>query len=238
MALNNKGDTVFSRAYQLKDIKKIAALGNGVLEGEPSLSGANTATIDTIADLVSVVKQFDPEYNPKPSSRVVNEDGSPKVVYHGTNKKFNVFNSQSGLYWFSEYEDYAESMMEERGGGEVKAVYLNMRNPYRAKLPPGQFSDPTYEAEIIRKAKAGKHDGIIIENDTTDPLVAETFYVVFKPEQIKSATDNIGTFDKDNPDIRYSISDTQAETEDQQEVPDTPTAREQLPKKALLLENK
>ena len=28
-------------------------------------------------------------------------------------------------------------------------------------------------------------------------------YVVFQPEQIKSATDNIGTFDGSNPDIRY-----------------------------------
>ena len=52
------------------------------------------------------------------------------------------------MYWFSESYDYAESMMEERGGGEVKAVYLNMRNPYYAKLPLGKFSDPVYEASI------------------------------------------------------------------------------------------
>lgn len=30
------------------------------------------------------------------------------------------------------------------------------------------------------------------------------YYVAFTPEQIKSATDNLGTFDKDNKDIRYS----------------------------------
>ena len=144
--------------------------------------------------------------NPKAASKVVNADGTPKVVYHGTDKAFHVFDSDSGMYWFSEYEDYAESMMEERGGGEVKAVYLNMRNPYKAKLPPGQFSDPSYEAQILQNAKAAGHDGVIIENDTTDPLAAETFYVVFDPKQIKSATDNIGTFDSSNPDIRYSLS--------------------------------
>jgi hypothetical protein len=43
MALNNRGDTVFTRAYQLKDIKKVAVLGNGVSRGKPLLSDANTA---------------------------------------------------------------------------------------------------------------------------------------------------------------------------------------------------
>ena len=32
-------------------------------------------------------------------------------------------------------------------------------------------------------------------------------YVVFTSNQVKSATDNIGTFDKNNPDIRYSVRD-------------------------------
>ena len=66
MALNNKEDTVFTRAYQLKDIKKVAVLGNGVSGANAPLSGANTATIKSIADLVGVVKQYDPEYNPNP----------------------------------------------------------------------------------------------------------------------------------------------------------------------------
>ena len=68
--------------------------------------------------------------HPRDASKVVNEDGTPKVVYHGTNARFNVFESKSGAFWFSKYEDYAEAMMEERGGGEVKTVHLNMRNPY------------------------------------------------------------------------------------------------------------
>ena len=33
--------------------------------------------------------------------------------------------------------------------------------------------------------------------------VAANVYVVTNPNQIKSATDNIGTFDSNNPDIRY-----------------------------------
>lgn len=50
---------------------------------------------------------MDANFNPNSESKVVNADGSPKVVYHGTNKDFAVFQSASGMYWFSETEDYA-----------------------------------------------------------------------------------------------------------------------------------
>jgi hypothetical protein len=42
------------------------------------------------------------------------------------------------------------------------------------------------------------HDWIIIDHWRWN-----IEYVAFEPNQIKSATDNIGTFDKNNPDIRY-----------------------------------
>ena len=37
--------------------------------------------------------------------------------------------------------------------------------------------------------------------------LGEKQFVVKNPNQIKSATDNIGTFDANNPDIRYSKTD-------------------------------
>ena len=145
--------------------------------------------------------------DPVNASKVVNEDGTPKVVYHGTNVDFNTFQSRDGAYWFSESRDYAEAMSEERKGSRIVEAYIDMKRPYRATLLPGQFSDPNYEAPIIRKAKAEGYDGVIIQNDTDSEYAADTFYVVFNPEQIKSATDNIGTFDGSNPDIRYSLND-------------------------------
>lgn len=147
--------------------------------------------------------------DPASASKVVNADGTPKVVYHGTNAEFTVFNSPNGTYWFSESSDYAESMAEERGGNELMQAFLDIKNPYYAKLAPGKFSDPNSEARIIREAKNGGYDGVVIEADTTDELLKDTFYVVFSPEQIKSATDNVGTFDKANPDIRYSNRNNQ-----------------------------
>lgn len=38
-----------------------------------------------------------------------------------------------------------------------------------------------------------------------------TEWVAFEPGQVKSATDNIGTFDRNNPDIRYSLDTEQLE---------------------------
>ncbi len=137
-------------------------------------------------------------------SKVVNEDGTPKVVYHGTNGDFNTFQSNNGTYWFSESDDYAEAMAHERGGKRIVKAYLSLRNPYRTSLPANQFSNDNFEAPIIRKAKARGYDGVIIENETDSEYAQETFCVVFEPTQIKSATENIGLFDPENPDIRYS----------------------------------
>ena len=155
---------------------------------------------------VTETKQFkrwfgDWKKHPRTASKIVNADGTPKRVYHGTDKEFRVFRSESGLYWFSESRDYAEAMAEERGGDRVEEVYLNIRNPYYAKLEPGKFSDPNYEKALIREAKKRGCDGLIIQNDTDNELEAETFYVAFKPNQIKSATDNVGTFSTETEDI-------------------------------------
>ena len=64
--------------------------------------------------------------DPVNASKVVNADGTPKVVYHGTNAEFTVFNSSNGTYWFSESRDYAESMAEERSGDVLMQAFLNV----------------------------------------------------------------------------------------------------------------
>jgi hypothetical protein len=207
----NSSDTN-KRAYQLQNIEKASAASVRV-QGKAPSSVTNTAdTIRTVADLFAYVKRKDSNFSPNPSSKVVNADGTPKAVYHGTNAEFTVFHSSNGTYWFSESMDYAEAMAEERGGNEIMEAFLDIKEPYYAKLSPGKFSDPNSEAQIIREARAGGYDGVVIEADTTNELLKDTFYVVFSPNQIKSATQNIGTFDKGNPDIRFSLRDTEIPT--------------------------
>jgi hypothetical protein len=60
-----------------------------------------------------------------------------------------------------------------------------------------------YEPKKLREniQKAG-FDGIIF-NDGNSEMGEFMSYVVFNPNQIKSATENIGTFDNDNFDIRF-----------------------------------
>ncbi len=200
----SKANTI-KRSYQLQNIEKAFAVNGGVQSVSLSPLANTTNAIHTIADLVAVVKSKDARYQPHPVSQVVlNADGTPKVFYHGTNADFTEFVSKDGEYWFSESQDYAESMMEERGGTRLIPVYLRMVNPYVTSLPADQFSNPVYEKPIIRKAKADGYDGVIIKNDTDSEYAADTFAVAFDSTQIKSATDNIGTFDGNNPDIRYS----------------------------------
>lgn len=156
--------------------------------------------------------------HPESASKVVNADGTPKVVYHGTNAVFNTFRQKNGVYFFSESRDYAESMAEERGGTRVVETYLNIRNPLYVRMQEGDFTDPTKEARYIRQAKAKGHDGVVFVLDSGNELVDDTFYAAFMPEQIKSATDNVGTFDRNNSDIRFSASAEQISEQDRENL--------------------
>lgn len=201
-------------------VKKEAAnlLGAGVQFPEQLKAAASSdgivrefdSKINMSVENVTQSQQFkrwfgDWQNHPESASKVVNADGTPKVVYHGTNAEFNTFQQENGAYFFSESRDYAESMADERGGNRIIEAYLKMKNPYTVKLSPGQFTDNVAEAPFVRYAKEHGHDGVIFEYDgSKEDLAYDKFYVVFDSTQIKSATDNIGTFDKTNPDIRYS----------------------------------
>lgn len=124
-------------------------------------------------------------------SKVVDAEGKPLVVYHGTTADFSVFDTErtalmGGGSWFS-----AEPMGEfsEGEGGNVMPVYLSLKNPKRFV----GLSD-------FRKDKliADGFDGVIVESPFSGKITAA---VAFRPEQIKSAIGNAGTFDATNPSI-------------------------------------
>lgn len=56
--------------------------------------------------------------------------------------------------------------------------------------------------------KTSKYDGVIVKNDAGSFGRSTKTYIAFENTQVKSATDNIGTFYGENPDIRYAIDDT------------------------------
>lgn len=176
-----------------------------VARNAESVKQKNSEVVDEITESKNFKEWFgDWQNHPERASKVVNADGTPKVVYHGTNAAFNTFRQENGVYFFSESRDYAESMAEERGGTRVVEAYLSIRNPLYVRMQERSFTDPTQEARYIRQAKSEGRDGVVFVLDSGNELVDDTFYAAFMPEQIKSATDNVGTFDRNNPDIRYS----------------------------------
>lgn len=227
---SNNGETTLFYV----DKVKAAALYQVARVPMPKMPDTDNGFVASIRDEGSTVKpklknvtqsqQFkrwfgDWQNHPESASKVVNADGTPKVVYHGTNAEFNTFQQENGAYFFSESRDYAESMADERRGNRVIEAYLKMKNPYTVKLLPGQFTDNIAEAPVIRYAKEHGNDGVIFEYDgSKEDLAYDKFYVVFDSAQIKSATDNIGTFDKTNPDIRFSASARQASERDKQNL--------------------
>ena len=56
-----------------------------------------------------------------------------------------------------------------------------------------------YKSQVQEFTEALKRDGY-------DGIIYDNEYVIFTSEQAKSATDNRGTFDSNNPDIYYQIS--------------------------------
>ena len=214
--------------HNLKYIKKVATVGGRT--ASQSLLGVSTsdnvATTYSIADLYSFVKRYDKDFTParEVSSALLNEDGTPKVFYHGTRANFTEFLLQDkakfgralgdGFYFTPNYEKafkFANGLFSkgQDRGGIIMQEYLQMENPYVIERDADRTK---WKAEYNK----GNYDGIIdLKNET---------YFVEKSTQIKSATDNIGTFDRSNSVIRFSDRD-----------PNLPVTRAELAEKLMEL---
>jgi len=88
-------------------------------------------------------------------------------------------------------------------GSRRIAAYLSIQNPaINPTIENAGVYDDSGEAAMKKLIEQG-YDGVI----RTDENGNVEEYIAFYPEQIKSATDNVGTFDPNNPDVRYSIDD-------------------------------
>lgn len=200
------------------------------------------------------------ENSPETASKVVDENGEPKVVYHGTYEEFNAFEEGVSINAFEEMPSngymFSDEEMAASVYGEVKEVFLNIKkiNDYRdknmlldvvgeyyndfnnstdefyfdtpedAKEEYSKVIDPDgrlysqdggiREAETMWHVLQNKlkdvsetngYDGFIINDSSRGE--EHISYCAFYPEQIKSATDNTGSFDPTDPDIRFREGD-------------------------------
>lgn len=142
-------------------------------------------------------------------SKVVDADGRPLVVYHGTNAKFNVFKQGVAEGWGkgSYFTDNIEDAQD--FGGRVMAVYLNIQNPYTGDIDTLLNTPTVKEKGIDVVDESGILVGQAIREAGFDGIIAKGSngingleVVAFSPNQIKS-TSNTGTFSKASDDIRY-----------------------------------
>ncbi|GEM_PF-2523598 len=144
---------------------------------------------------------------------VVTRDGSaggePLPVYHGTAEEFDVFQDLAGSatghataalgHFFTPDRRLAEGYAENASGGvpadeRVVDAYLAIERPYRMGLEEAQEVDSPEAARAFRRfLERQGHDGIHIEGADV--------WVAFRPQQIKSASQNNGDFDRENPSM-------------------------------------
>ncbi|MGU5712951.1 PLxRFG domain-containing protein [Aeromonas caviae] len=143
--------------------------------------------------------------------------GNPVVVYHATESDITAFNTRdavenqsfyygedngrekdAGGFFFTPDKTLANDYAENRPNANIIPVYLKLNNP--VYLDEMSLEE---QGNYLREARANGHDGAIIGDGLE--------YVVFTPEQIKSAIGNNGEYSKSNPDVRFSQTNTAAD---------------------------
>lgn len=197
-------------AYALSVGKKktaVNALGNFVMD-ESKTSGGSDINIGDLIDFVNTFTDDEIEINGElrkthnsdgqriakteeglrafyewfGDSKVVDEQGRPLIVYHGTKKTFDAFDEEKisknhkKLYYGKGFYFTKDYYTAQNYGKKIMPVYLKISNPSWSDLDLKEGSD-----------------GIFGTRGT---------YVVFEPEQIKSV-ENIGSFSKETQNIYY-----------------------------------
>ena len=166
------------------------------------------------------------------SSQVVDADGAPLVVYHGTARSFNKFSEKllgkktgapdaKAGFFFAENPLAAELFTWEGGSpfdGNIMPVYIKLENPLRIDDLVLDGRNGSRVGAIMRQAKADGHDGVIFEDSNMENHKGRSF-AIFTPYQVKSATGNNGQFNTINTDIRFSLVDQSEEIDTEAPCP-------------------
>ena len=208
-----------NRAYNLQRIQ-LSALSRAqfaeiILQNREKYAYSTDAL--SVSQLHQFVKNEDNGFNPKSSSKIVNFDGTPKVMYHGTNYDFTVFDkrkAKAGAFGKGFYFSPSKSVAGMYGTKNNLEVYLKVQNPYVVTDSLGftaeeyrkiqqelNVKDRITDSNVHKILTQNGFDGIMVyaQNGQLREVV------VFDSSQIKSATDNIGTFDGQNDDIYHSL---------------------------------
>lgn len=188
-------------------------------------------------------------------SKVVDENGEPLVVYHGSPHVFTVFDVErsgenfnrsredGGLLFFSSLPETAEDVLHDLEGrfpgtglesARLYACFMRLRHPFTLDL--GDASQRPFSGEGVPESVKGSpmawylfphelrrgfdegnahgagYDGIVLKGRNAYDGSPEVWGMATDSRQVKSAADNRGTFDSENPDITFSIIGEKAES--------------------------
>lgn len=193
-------------AFMLREARQAALRADGgSVSGQPLFRRVESAKqISTVA-----FKRWFGE------SKVVDKQGAPKILYHGTGEDFTSFDqgrsgsstrhstAPLGIFMTGDrdtaqaYADKASDGMP--GYARVMQLYAAIRNPYLMSVAESQAIDSPGEAVAFRaKLEREGYDGISLKGTDT--------WIAFSNTQMKSATDNNGEFDEWSGDIRFRRS--------------------------------
>lgn len=180
------------------------------------------------------------ENDPANASKVVDENGEPLVVYHGTSKDkdFNKFNVPDRGAWFtssskeasqyavendsmkSSYDFFTKVRTDINASPRVVPVFLNIKKLYDFNT---FFSDDekrklfyaksyrSVQKELFRKALVDAYQSSQVNVSGID--MGKGVYVVLgESSQIKSATANVGTFSTEDARIQMQKATPTKET--------------------------
>ena len=190
-----KSDTRFRKVTPEMDAEYMTAVENGDMESAERL----------VTEAAKMAM---------PDTKVVDEDGYPMVVYHGTTEDFNVFDKTKGRanmdiqgMFFSPWDLDAKGY-----GPNVRAFFLDVKNPANESV--GYEAFKKFQGQNGAGVKAREYlvslgyDGVNNEDQE---------FVAFEPNQIKSADavtyDDNGNviplgerFNEEKDDIRFSMA--------------------------------
>ena len=194
--------------------------------GDSTLYPLNTAGSSSPSFIDRKLSDFLNSVKPENVSKVVDENGEPVAVYHGTPKfdRFSIFKKGSGGYlgpaiYFTNLKTYAQKYENKWGdGGNLYDVFISLKRPLIVKSvnPAKEILKTIYGKDSVydRRSQKQSYDTKILSSADIKKLQSKGYdgviweyggskeYAVYDSSKIKSATDNIGTY-SENPDIRW-----------------------------------
>ena len=213
---NNQSLYAQEHNMEMEEIKQ-RAIADGTFMKAPNGKKSNLNERQWLQVRTKAFKKWfgDWENDPENSSKVVDENGEPLVVYHHTdNPKLTEFSIDYDNYFSTKKGGTkAAIFFDENKTGTLDRkydvpVFLNIRDlrTYTGTKEDLHKTGTSYTQVVNESAKSSPTVGGLHMADFDDnKLEHQDVWIVHNPNQIKSATDNVGTFSTEEDNIFYSL---------------------------------